>query len=104
MCRLIYMASYYVEEKPNSPLWGVRTDRHKWVPGAVFGTETQAQQWIDQQASQHSTEDSARPSTRRVPPRERNHPLGAAVESGPGCTVYEDTSFNGGRVTIYDRS
>ena len=34
----------------------------------------------------------------------RSHPLGTVVETGDGYTVYEDTTFGGGRVQIWDQS
>jgi hypothetical protein len=41
---------------------------------------------------------------RRAGHTERHHPLGTAVESGDGYTVYQDTAFGGGRVQIWDES
>lgn len=34
----------------------------------------------------------------------RTHPLGTPVENGDGYTIYEDTTFGGGRVQIWDKS
>jgi hypothetical protein len=34
----------------------------------------------------------------------RSHPLGRAIRSETGCTVYADDTFGGGAVRIYDES
>jgi hypothetical protein len=41
---------------------------------------------------------------RRAGQRTNSHPLGAAAGQGDGYTLYEDGTFGGGRVQIWDES